>query len=116
MLRNLTALLACQLAGEIIVRAAGLPVPGPVAGMALLFCGLVARGASEGLAGTANGLLNHLALLFVPAGVGVVDHLGLIEDEWRPIAGALLVSTLVTIAVTGALLQRLLATGMDDAR
>jgi holin-like protein len=43
MLASLTAFLLCQLAGEAIVRAVGIPVPGPVVGMALLFVLMLVR-------------------------------------------------------------------------
>lgn len=106
MLGALTLLLICQLAGEVVARLADLPVPGPVIGMALLFALLVVRGGiPESLGRTAGGLLDHLSLLFVPAGVGVMLHLPLIADEWPAIAVALVASTVVTIAVTALLMS-----------
>ena len=110
MLAAITLLLVYQLVGEIVVVALGLPIPGPVIGMALLFVTLVMRGqVTEDLRETANGLLRHLSLLFVPAGVGVMAHLGRLTDEWWPIAVSLVVSTLVTIAVTAVVMRALLA-------
>ena len=101
-------LLVCQLVGEVIVAVTGIPVPGPVIGMAILFCGLLVRGSiPEELAATAETLLSHLSLLFVPAGVGVMLHVELIGAELLPIAASLIVSTLLTIVVT-ALVMRLL--------
>jgi putative effector of murein hydrolase LrgA (UPF0299 family) len=101
-------LLVCQLVGEAIVAGTGIPVPGPVVGMAILFCGLLVRGnIPEGLAATADTLLTHLSLLFVPAGVGVMLHAELIGAEILPITVSLIVSTLLTIVVT-ALVMRLL--------
>jgi putative effector of murein hydrolase LrgA (UPF0299 family) len=101
MLFYLTLILCCQLAGELIVVAAGIPVPGPVVGMAILFVGLlVAGGIPAGLATVADALLSHLSLLFVPAGVGVIVHFALIGTDALPISVALVVSTLLTIAVT----------------
>ncbi len=110
MLAAITLLLVYQLAGEIVVVALGLPIPGPVIGMALLFVTLVIRGqVTEDLRKTASGLLRHLSLLFVPAGVGVMAHLGRLQHEWLPIAVSLVVSTLVTIAVTAFVMRALLA-------
>jgi len=104
----LTLLLVCQLAGEVIAVATGLPIPGPVIGMALLFLGLALHGAvPDGLQATAGGLLQHLALLFVPAGVGIMAHLSLLADEGWPILAALFGSTILTIAVTAGLVQGL---------
>lgn len=122
MLAHLTLLLVCQLAGEVLVTALGLPIPGPVAGMALLFTGLVLKGGANfpdrgtGLDGFSRGLLGHLGLLFVPAGVGVVLHLELLAEAWLPIAGALLLGTAITIVVTGWLMQRLAAPAASAER
>jgi len=113
MLFFLTLILACQLAGEVFVAATGLPVPGPVCGMALLFVGLIARGLPVRLAQVADALLSHLSLLFVPAGVGVMLHAGLIGRDWLPISVALVASTLLTIVVTAAVMSRL-GRGRDE--
>ncbi len=109
MLTFLTVLLVCQLAGEVIVLATGVPIPGPVFGMVILFLGLAVKGAvAPGVAATASGLLDHLALLFVPAGVGVMVHLSLLAEEYPAILAALVGSTLFTIVVTALVLQGLM--------
>jgi holin-like protein len=101
MLNAITLLLLFQLIGETIARLGGLPLPGPVIGMALLFLTLTLRGnLPDSLRVTAGWLLQHLSLLFVPAGVGVVLYLSLIADQWAAISVSLLVSTVVTIAVS----------------
>jgi len=97
----LTLLLLCQLAGELLARLLGLPVPGPVLGLVLLFIICAVRGAMpDALRETAQTILRHLSLLFVPAGVGVMVHAARIESEWIAILVALLVSAVLTIAVT----------------
>ena len=111
MIGGLALLLLFQLAGEVAVHILGLPVPGPVAGMILLFLALLVRGETpDGLAAAAGGLLKHLALMFVPAGSGIVVYVALIRREWLPITGALIAGTLVAIAVT-ALTMRYLVKG-----
>ena len=112
MLASLTWLLLYQLTGEILARVLSLPVPGPVIGMALLFATLVIRGhfgrpLPQPLQHTAHVLLQHLSLLFVPAGTGVMIYLQLIADEWLPITAALIVSTLGGMAVTALILRAL---------
>ena len=112
MLGPITILLVCQLAGELAVLALKLPVPGPVLGMLILFVGLLARGGvPQAMGETAGGLLRNLSLLFVPAGVGVVAHLGRLSDEALPIAAALIGSTLLSIAVTAWVMAALLKRG-----
>ena len=76
MIANLTIILIFQLIGEGVARVTGAPAPGPIIGMVLLFLVLLAAPSlAERLRPTANGLLSHLALLFVPAGVGVIGRL-----------------------------------------
>ncbi|MGB8435048.1 MAG: CidA/LrgA family protein [Burkholderiales bacterium] len=109
MLAAITLLLVYQLIGEVIALVFALPIPGPVIGFAALFLTLVARGAvSDELRETANGLLAHLSLLFVPAGVGVMAHLARLRAEWLPISVALVASTAITIAVTALVMRGLL--------
>lgn len=110
MIAALTWLLLYQLTGEILAHVLVLPVPGPVIGMALLFVTLVIRGHGErpipkALQQTASTLLQHLSLLFVPAGTGVMLYLQLIVDEWLPISIALIVSTLGAMTVTALILR-----------
>lgn len=103
MIPALIALLLAQLAGEAATRALGLPVPGPVLGMLLLLAGFaLSPRLRETVRPLAQGILGHLSLLFVPAGVGVVGHLGTLGAQGLPILLALVVSTLLAIAV-GAL-------------
>jgi holin-like protein len=110
MLGAITLLLVYQFLGEVITLAFGLPIPGPVIGMLLLFLTLLARGRiADELRNTANGLLSHLSLLFVPAGTGVMVHLGRVADAWVPIAAALVGSTVLTIAVTALVMRALMS-------
>lgn len=115
MLGALTVLLVYQLIGEVIVQFLRLPVPGPVIGLLLLFLTLSVRGKmAVSLRDTANGILQHLSLLFVPAGVGVMVHFARVSGEWLPIIIAVLVSTALAIAVT-ALVMRALMRGRSEA-
>jgi putative effector of murein hydrolase LrgA (UPF0299 family) len=103
MIRALTLILAFQLVGEVAARGLGLPLPGPVLGMLALLLGfrLVPR-LFDMVRPVAQGLVGHLALLFVPAGVGVIGHIETLGAQVGPILVALLVSTTAAIAA-GAL-------------
>ncbi len=100
---GLTWLLACQLVGEVLVRLTDVPVPGPVVGMLILFVLLRVRRAGDDatVVRAADGLLRHLQLMFVPAGVGVVAYTATLRDEALPIAVAVSVSWLLGLAVVG---------------
>ncbi len=113
MIASLSLILICQLIGEISVRAAGVPVPGPVLGFMLLLIlllardrfGLLARGPlrAGGVEATSKGLLSHLSLLFVPAGVGVIQKLDLIAAHGVAIVAVLAISVVLTMLVTVAI-------------
>lgn len=114
MLAYLTLILSCQLAGEFLVGALALPVPGPVLGMVLLFVLLLIRGeVPRDLGQTADRLLGAMSLLFVPAGAGIMMHFQLLGTALVPLGAALIVSTLATIAVT-ALMMRWLGKAERD--
>lgn len=101
MLHAFAALLVLQLAGEAVSHFLALPVPGPVLGMALLFAALSAsKELAARLRETANAVLQHLSLLFVPAGVGVMLHVARLSEEWIAIVLAVAVSTVLTIVFT----------------
>lgn len=105
-LNGITLLLVYQLAGEITVRLAGVPIPGPVLGMVMLFITLWLRGRTpDSVEQASSALLAHLSLLFVPAGVGMMAHFDRIADEWLPIALALLLSTVITMIATALIMQ-----------
>lgn len=103
---NFMILLICQLVGEVIARMLLLPLPGPVLGMVILFCGLAVRGrVPDDTGAVADGLLQNLSLLFVPAGVGVMLHAQLLVENWLPLSVALILSAVITIAVTGLVMN-----------
>jgi holin-like protein len=112
MIVSLALILLAQLAGEALARGAGVPVPGPVIGMGLMFAFLLARDAgplprllpkplTDGtLEGTARVLLANLSLLFVPAGVGVVGRLDLLRAQGFKLGLVLFVSTAASLLAT----------------
>ena len=110
MLLSLGLILLCQLVGEVVARGTGIAIPGPVIGLVLCVLLLLGRdrigrraplelrdGTFER---TGNGLLSHLALLFIPAGVGVVQRLDVLQGNALAIILALLISTILSMAVT----------------
>lgn len=108
MLASLTLLLVFQLIGEVIVLSFALPIPGPVIGLALLFLWLMLRGGpTPTLQQTSGNLLQHLSLLFVPAGTGVMLHVHRMADEWLPLSLSLVASTAIGLLVTAGVMTLL---------
>lgn len=106
MLSALTQLLIFQLLGEVLARGLDLPIPGPVLGMLFLLFALILRGGpGHDMQSTGQNLLQHLSLLFVPAGTGIMVHLHRVAAEWLPLLLSLLISTLATLVVTALVMK-----------
>jgi putative effector of murein hydrolase LrgA (UPF0299 family) len=105
-LRGLAWLLAMQSLGELLSRGFSLPFPGPVIGMLLLLLlALRLPAVREPVAACANFLLSHLSLLFVPVGVGVMTHLGLLGQYGVRMLAVIVLSTWIGLAVTVLVLR-----------
>jgi len=104
-LHGLAWLLTMQSLGELASRGLGLPFPGPVIGMLLLLLALRWPAVREPVAACAGFLLSHLSLLFVPVGVGVMTHLGLLSQYGLRMLLVIVLSTWVGLAVTVLLLR-----------
>jgi holin-like protein len=102
MVRGLAILCLLQGLGELTSTGLNLPIPGNVLGMGLLLLALNLKLINPAWVEEAvEFLLAHLALFFVPAGVGVMVYFHLLAAEWLPILVATVVSTFVVMAVTG---------------
>ncbi len=112
-LTGFAVLLSAQAAGELVARGAkiavGFTLPGPVWGMlvlvALLLVPWVHKRLAQSVGETSSVLLAHLSLLFVPVGVGVMVHLGLLSEYGWKLAGVLVISTWLGLAVTALVLK-----------
>ncbi len=112
MIFSLGLLLLCQLIGEALAHGLDLPLPGPVIGMIFLLVLLLVRDKlaavlpseiGDGtLEKTSNGLLAHLSLMFIPAGVGVVQRLDLVVDHGVALFIALVLSTALAMLASVA--------------
>ena len=118
MIEGLLILLLCQLAGTLVADTLHLPIPGAVLGM-LLLLGLLAwrRPAEDAPVMTASHhLLQHLPLLFVPAGVGVVAVLGLIGEHRALMLVGFVVPWLLGLVVTAGVAAPLAFAASCDRR
>ena len=104
-LRGLAWLLAMQSVGELLARGLSLPFPGPVIGMLLLLLALRFSDVRTPVAACANFLLSHLSLLFVPVGVGVMTHLGLLSQYGGRMLVVIVLSTWLGLGVTAWVLR-----------
>ena len=117
MISGFALLLAFQFAGEIIKTAFSLPIPGAVMGMAMLLIAMVIyKGLFDVINLAASALISNLALLLVPAGVGIGSLAGSLIDDFIPLSAALLISTAFGIATTAIVMQTLGRNVVDGFR
>src|SRR6266705_2692114 len=105
---GLVQILLFQGLGELITHFFLPLIPGPVVGLVLLIGFLALRkGVNTSLDEVATVFSQHFGLLFVPAAVGVVMFWPHLKAHAVAIGAALLVSVVLTIAVTALVLKGL---------
>lgn len=106
LLRQFGILLIICYAGEILKDFFHLPLPGNIIGMILLFflmCSNVIK--LDNLKEISDFLMEHLAFFFVPAGVGLMAYMGILEQNWAVILGISFITTILVAVVTGGSIE-----------
>ena len=100
-LRQLLIILAFVMVGELLSEWLNLPIPGNITGMLLLLAALLTNVLKlSHIEDVANFLLEHMALMFIPAGVGILTVMGYLESVWFWIVLISIISTLLVMIVT----------------
>ncbi len=116
MISGLVRILLFQGLGELLSKALLPIVPGPVIGLALLVAWLQWRGGPDADLGmVADAFSRYLGVLFVPAAVGVVLYWPALQAHALAVGAALLVSVVLTIAVTALVLRLATRAPVADA-
>ncbi|UOF00807.1 CidA/LrgA family protein [Bdellovibrio reynosensis] len=101
MILALLILIFFQLMGEGTVRLLNLFIPGPVLGMVYFFIALLLFPQLKEKVESLSRFMNkHLALFFVPAGVGIIEYFDLFTKFGVAMVLTLVISTTITLAVT----------------
>ncbi len=101
-----TILFGVCLAGELITRLFNLPVPGSIVGMLLLlllFCLKIVK--PKQVEPVTKPLLQHMTLLFIPAGAGIMVSFGLLKDSIAAFVVVSAAGTLAVLLLTGFVTQ-----------
>ncbi len=105
-LRQFWLILILSFIGELLKYMIPLPVPASIYGMVLLFIGLETGIIKlSAVKETAQFLIDIMPLLFIPAGVGLLDSWGVLQPVIVPIAVILVVSTVAVMGVSGRVTQ-----------
>ena len=105
-LKEFTILCTCLLVGVITKTFINFPIPEAVYGMLYLFLALKFKIIKiKDVEGTSNGILQNLALLFVPVGVGIMKSYDIIQGKVLLLIVIVLIGTILTMAFTGLVVQ-----------
>jgi len=98
--------------GEILSKTLSLPVPGTVIGMFLLFIALYFKIIKvKQIEKAVNILLINMAIFFIPPGVRLISSLDYMKGNWVKIIVLMVLTTLITMIVTGRVVQYLVERG-----
>lgn len=104
--RQFLLILAISFIGEFLKYVLPLPIPASIYGMAILFAGLMTGLIKlEAVKDTGKFLIEIMPLMFIPAGVGLLESWGVLRPIVLKIAVITVVSTVVVMAVSGRVTQ-----------
>ena len=117
MLNSVFLIFLFQLIGELVQKVLELNIPGPVIGLILLLTSLLLskkydhqliKNLKINLIKSAENFVHYIPLFFLPVGVGVVMHLSFLEGSLVKVLFIIVFGTLITLAITGLLMEKLL--------
>lgn len=92
--------------GEILHYILPFPVPASIYGMVLLFMALEVKIVKlSSVRETGKFLIEIMPIMFIPAGVGVLDAWGILRPHLVPVVVIMFVSTIIVMAVSGKVTQ-----------
>lgn len=108
LVRQTVFLLGITIIGEGLSKILFFPLPGSILGLLLLLTVLLKEWVNlEQIEELSTFLLNHLALFFVPAGVGLITVLGLLKETWFILLIICITTTILVLIVTAFVVQQI---------
>lgn len=100
--KQLLIILLISFIGELLNYIIPLPIPGSIYGMILMFI-LLCSGIIklEQVKKTGKFLLDIMPVMFIPSAVGIMSQFEQLKDIWLQIIVITIITTVITIAVTG---------------
>ena len=102
-LRQFVIILLISFLGELLKAALPLPVPASVWGLILMLAALVLK--LSQVSDAAVFLIEIMPVMFIPAGVGLLNAWGVLKPVWIPISVITVVTTVLVMAVTAKVTQ-----------
>lgn len=105
-LRQFGIILLLSALGEGLHALLPLPVPASVYGLVLMLAALMTGIIKVGqVEETADFLIEIMPVMFVPAGVGLLNAWGVLQPIWVPVVMITVITTVIVMVVTGRVTQ-----------
>ena len=100
-LEQFAILIACLFVGSILNAIIPLPIPETIYGMAILFLLFVVKAIkTSDVKRASETILENMAFLFVPVGVGIIENFDLFKKNFLALFFITLITATVAMAVT----------------
>lgn len=104
--RQLLIILFISFLGEVCKYLLPFPIPASIYGLLLLFTALMTGILKlSSIKETAGFLIEIMLLMFIPAGVGILESWGILQPVFVPVAVITVVSTIAVMGVSGTVTQ-----------
>lgn len=112
LLRQFFIILVFSFIGEILHALIPIQIPASIYGLVLLFAALMAGWIRlPQVEDAAKFLIEIMPLMFIPAGVGLIESWGQLRPILLPVLVILLVSTVLVMGVSGQVTQQIMKRG-----
>lgn len=108
-LRQFAIILFISLLGELLRILIPLPIPASVYGLVLMLAALVTGIVKVHQVREASGfLIEIMPVMFIPAGVGLLDSWSALQPVWIPVVLITMLTTVIVMGVTGQVTQKII--------
>lgn len=105
-LRQFMIILLISFLGEVLKEVLPLPVPASVWGLILMLAALrTGMIKLSQVSDAAAFLIEIMPVMFIPAGVGLLNAWGVLKPIWIPVSLITILTTIIVMAVTGKVTQ-----------
>lgn len=113
-LKQFLIIIIISLIGEALKYLIHLPIPASIYGMVLLFIGLMTGLIKlEKVKDAGKFLIEIMPVMFIPAGVGLLESWGVLKDMFVPAVIVTVVAIITVMAATGLVSQVIIRKGKD---
>lgn len=107
--KQFVLIIVIQMISEVLVQLLSIPLPGTVFGMGILLILLISKIIKlKHIEGVGDFLLSILIILYIPSAIGIIEYLDTVLPLFIPIFIIILLSTTITLVVTGHAVQYLI--------